>query len=53
MIYFVMGQGVFVSSQMRRLPFTWQQVIKTTFLWFFMRSLAQKQEKKRCLSLLD
>lgn len=38
-MYFVMGQGVFVSSQMRRLPFTCWQVIKTTFLWFFISIL--------------
>lgn len=38
-MYFVMGQGVFVSSQIKRLPFAWLQVIKTTFLWFFISIL--------------
>ena len=28
-----------MSSQIRRFPFTWWQVIKTTFLWFFISIL--------------
>ena len=38
-MYFVIGQGVFVSSQIKRLPFAWLQVIKTTFLWFLISIL--------------